>query len=105
MVERLARLMQPSYIAVWLRKPVPALGEEKPIDVIARGEYMRVAQLISALEETPLHIGHELPAAAVKGQRVSLGGLMLPAPRARSGSRGEPASRCYEMWRWWHERS
>lgn len=53
MVERLARVMEPSYIAVWLRKPVPALGDEKPIDLIARGEYMRVAQLISALEEAP----------------------------------------------------
>jgi uncharacterized protein (DUF2384 family) len=53
MVERLARLMEPSYIAVWLRKPVPALGDEKPIDLIARGKYMRVASLISALEEAP----------------------------------------------------
>jgi len=53
MVERLARLMDPSYIAVWLRKPVPALGDEKPIDLIARGEYTRVARLISALEEAP----------------------------------------------------
>ena len=37
LVERLARVMEPSYIAVWLRKPVPALGEHKPIDVIAGG--------------------------------------------------------------------
>jgi len=29
--------MEPSYIAVWLRKPVPALAENKPIDVIASG--------------------------------------------------------------------
>jgi hypothetical protein len=57
MVERLARLMEPSYIAVWLRKPVPALGDEKPIDLIARGEYMRVAGLISALEEAPFTSG------------------------------------------------
>lgn len=51
LVERLARLMEPSYIAVWLRKPVPALGNRKPIDLIAAGDYMRVAQLVSALEE------------------------------------------------------
>jgi uncharacterized protein (DUF2384 family) len=51
LVERLARVMEPSYIAVWLRKPVPALEERKPIDVIASGDYMRVAELISALEE------------------------------------------------------
>jgi uncharacterized protein (DUF2384 family) len=51
LVERLARVMEPSYIAVWLRKPVPALKECKPIDVIAGGNYMRVAELVSALEE------------------------------------------------------
>lgn len=52
-VERLARLMEHSDIDAWLHKPVPALGDEKPIDLIARGEYMRVASLISALEEAP----------------------------------------------------
>jgi uncharacterized protein (DUF2384 family) len=51
LVERLARVMEPSHIAVWLRKPVPALHERKPIDVIASGDYMQVAELISALEE------------------------------------------------------
>ncbi|MQA76573.1 MAG: DUF2384 domain-containing protein, partial [Solirubrobacterales bacterium] len=40
------------YIAIWLRKPVPALGDEKPLDLIGRGEYRRVAGLISALEGT-----------------------------------------------------
>jgi uncharacterized protein (DUF2384 family) len=51
LVERLARVMEPSYIAVWLRKPVPALQERKPIDVIAHGGYLQVAGLVSALEE------------------------------------------------------
>jgi uncharacterized protein (DUF2384 family) len=51
LVERLARVMEPSYIAVWLRKPLPALGERKPIDVIADGDYMRVAELVSTLED------------------------------------------------------
>ena len=51
LVERLARVMEPSYIAVWLRKPVPALAERKPIDLIAGGEYLRVAELVSSLEE------------------------------------------------------
>ena len=51
LVERLARVMEPSYIAVWLRKPLPALGERKPIDVIAGGDYMRVAELVSTLED------------------------------------------------------
>ncbi|MGA2321928.1 MAG: hypothetical protein ABSG95_14535 [Solirubrobacteraceae bacterium] len=51
LVERLARVMEPSYISVWLRKPVPALEELKPIDLIAAGEYVRVAELVSTLEE------------------------------------------------------
>lgn len=53
LVERLTRVMDPSYIAVWLRKPVPALDDDKPLEVIGRGEYRRVAKIVSALEESP----------------------------------------------------
>lgn len=53
LVERLTRVMDPSYIAVWLRKPVPALDDDKPLEVIGRGEYRRIAKLVSALEESP----------------------------------------------------
>lgn len=53
LVERLTRVMDPSYIAVWLRKPVPALDDDKPLEVIGRGDYRRVAKLLSALEESP----------------------------------------------------
>lgn len=53
LVERLTRVMDPSYIAVWLRKPVPALDDDKPLEVIGRGDYRRVAKLVSALEESP----------------------------------------------------
>jgi transcriptional regulator with XRE-family HTH domain len=53
LVERLTRVMDPSYIAVWLRRPVPALDDDKPLEVIGRGEYRRVARIISALEESP----------------------------------------------------
>lgn len=49
-VERLARVMEPGYIPVWLHKPLLALDDEKPIDVLARGEWRRVARLVSALE-------------------------------------------------------
>jgi len=49
-VERLARVIEPSYIPVWLHKPVAALDDEKPIDVLAKGEWHRVARLISGLE-------------------------------------------------------
>lgn len=51
LVERLLRVMDPEYIAVWLNKPIPALDDEKPLDVIARGDYRRVAEIVSALEE------------------------------------------------------
>jgi transcriptional regulator with XRE-family HTH domain len=51
MVERLAAVLRPDYIPIWLRKPVPALGDDKPLDVIAAGEYRRVAELISGLED------------------------------------------------------
>jgi transcriptional regulator with XRE-family HTH domain len=49
-VERLARVMEPSYIPVWLQKPVPALGDEKPMELLARGEWRPVVRLVSALE-------------------------------------------------------
>ena len=54
LVERLTRVMDPSYIAIWLRKPVPALDDDKPLEVIGRGDYRRVAKLVSALEESPV---------------------------------------------------
>lgn len=49
-VERLARVVRPEYIPVWLSKPVEALDDEKPIELIARGEYRRVLGAVSALE-------------------------------------------------------
>jgi transcriptional regulator with XRE-family HTH domain len=49
-VERLARVMDPRYIPVWLQKPLPALENEKPIDLLAQGEWRQVARLVSALE-------------------------------------------------------
>lgn len=49
-VERLSRVMDADYIPVWLYKPVGALEDEKPIDLLSRGEYRRVARLISELE-------------------------------------------------------
>lgn len=49
-VDRLARVIEPGYIPVWLHRPAAALGDEKPIDLLARGEWRRVARLVSALE-------------------------------------------------------
>jgi transcriptional regulator with XRE-family HTH domain len=50
-VERLARVIRPTYIPVWLRKPVTALDDDKPIERIATGDYRSVARLISSLED------------------------------------------------------
>jgi transcriptional regulator with XRE-family HTH domain len=50
LVERLVRVIDPAYIPVWLRKPVPALGDDKPINLIAAGGYRDVARIISSLE-------------------------------------------------------
>jgi hypothetical protein len=50
-VRRLQRVIGTEHIAVWLTNPAGALDEEKPIDLIARGEYLRVARLISSAED------------------------------------------------------
>jgi uncharacterized protein (DUF2384 family) len=49
--ERLLQVMDPEYIPVWMNKPVPALDDRKPIELISGGEYLRVARIVSALEE------------------------------------------------------
>ncbi len=50
MVRRLARVLRAESIALWLQRPVLALDDDKPIELIARGEYRRVAKLISEIE-------------------------------------------------------
>jgi len=50
-VDRLEKVMRPEYIPVWMTKPLEALDDEKPVDLIRRGEYRRLAALISELED------------------------------------------------------
>lgn len=50
-VERLARVIHPTYIPVWLNKPLAALEDDKPIERIASGDYRAVARLVSGLED------------------------------------------------------
>jgi transcriptional regulator with XRE-family HTH domain len=52
-VERLVQVIEPEYVPVWMRKPVGLLDDEKPLDLIAAGEYRRVSRIISSLESTP----------------------------------------------------
>jgi hypothetical protein len=51
LVERLARVIRPTYIPLCLCKPVPALDDDKPIDRIAIGDYRSVVRLISGIED------------------------------------------------------
>lgn len=48
--DRLARVVETRYIPVWLVKPVEALDDHAPVELIARGRARQVARLISALE-------------------------------------------------------
>ncbi|HKE18509.1 MAG TPA: hypothetical protein VKB80_26710 [Kofleriaceae bacterium] len=43
-------MLRPEAIPVWLNKPVRSLEQDKPIDVIARGEYRRVADVLAGVE-------------------------------------------------------
>lgn len=48
-VEQLTGSMKPEAIGVWLNKPVPALGNRWPADVLAEGGYEQVAALVDEL--------------------------------------------------------
>jgi nucleoid DNA-binding protein/DNA-binding transcriptional regulator YiaG len=50
-VDRLRRVMEPSYIPVWLVKPIEALDDQRPIDLLADGQALPVFRLISSLED------------------------------------------------------
>lgn len=52
-VDRLIRIMDPSYVSIWLRKPIPALNDRKPIDMIREGDYREVSKIVAALESPP----------------------------------------------------
>ena len=51
LVERLARVIRPTYIPAWLNRSMAPLDDDKPIERIAAGDYRSVAQLISGLED------------------------------------------------------
>lgn len=49
-VERLVLVMDATYVPVWMRKPIPLLEDDKPLDVIAVGDYRRVSRVVAGLE-------------------------------------------------------
>ena len=51
-VERLVQVMSPEYVPVWMRKPIALLDDDKPLDVVAAGDYRRVSRVVAGLEST-----------------------------------------------------
>jgi len=50
-VDLLRRVLRDEPARLWLRSPNPDLEYEKPLDVVAKGEYQRVIGVILALAE------------------------------------------------------
>lgn len=50
-IDRLVRVMPKEAIPVWLSKPIEALNESKPLDLIASGHFRRLAEVISGIED------------------------------------------------------
>jgi hypothetical protein len=51
-VERLVQVMEATYVPVWMRKPIPLLDDDKPLDLIAAGDYRRVSRVVTGLESS-----------------------------------------------------
>jgi uncharacterized protein (DUF2384 family) len=49
-VDRLSGVMDPEYVGVWLQKPLPALNDDRPLDVLGEGRYREVSRLVAELE-------------------------------------------------------
>jgi hypothetical protein len=49
-VDRLARTMDEKYVPLWLNKPLPALGDERPLVALGEGRYKEVSRLVAELE-------------------------------------------------------
>jgi hypothetical protein len=39
-----------NYIPIWLNRPIEALADDKPVELLTRGDYQRAAQLMAELE-------------------------------------------------------
>jgi hypothetical protein len=50
LVDRLSSSMNPSYVPLWLNKPLPALGDETPIAALGQGRYREVSRIVAELE-------------------------------------------------------
>lgn len=52
-VERLIEVIEPTYVPVWMRKPIRLLDDAKPLDLIAGGQFRKVSRVIAGLESQP----------------------------------------------------
>ena len=50
LVDRLERVMKPSYVPLWLLKPVPALDDRRPLELLSKGRYRDVSRVVAELE-------------------------------------------------------
>jgi hypothetical protein len=49
-VDRLSQTMDTRYVPLWLNKPLPALGDERPLRALGNGRYKEVSKLVAELE-------------------------------------------------------
>ena len=49
-IDRLSQTMDPSYVPLWLSKPLVALGDEPPLVALGEGRYKDVSKLVAELE-------------------------------------------------------
>ena len=50
LVDRLERVMAASYVPLWLLKPVAALGDRRPLELLSKGKYRDVSRVVAELE-------------------------------------------------------
>ncbi len=50
LVDRLEHVMAPRYVPLWLVKPIPALGDRRPLELLSKGRYRDVSKLVAELE-------------------------------------------------------
>jgi len=49
-IDRLSETMDAGYVPLWLNKPSPVLGDERPLVALREGRYKEVSRLVAELE-------------------------------------------------------
>lgn len=49
-VDQLSLVLQPAAIAAWLQRPISRLDNERPLDLLHRGDHLPVARLIDEMQ-------------------------------------------------------